>query len=154
MARESGWWTYHLFYQQTLKALDTIGLKLKIIIISIKTLYRATESCWYYKTLWETPPSEVMYSVWERNKFSLKYLNFDFETSEFDFEVSKSSISSTQLRVAGRFFFHLAISTTNWVHIFTGLLFYACWDTPSESGLWRLPIVSSAFNKRIIISCY
>ena len=32
------------------------------------------------------------------------------------------------------FFFHhsLANSMTNWAQIFTGLVFYACWDTPSE----------------------
>ena len=38
---------------------------------------------------------------------------------------------------------------TNWVQIFTGLLFYACWDTPSENtGLWQLPKVSSAFKHK------
>ena len=32
-------------------------------------------------------------------------------------------------------------------NILTDLLFYACWDTPSEnSGLWQLPKVSSGFN--------
>ena len=36
---------------------------------------------------------------------------------------------------------------TNWVNIFTDLLFYACWDTASENtGLWQLPKVSSAFK--------
>ena len=36
------------------------------------------------------------------------------------------------------YYFYLATSTTNWVQIFTGLLFYACWDTPSEeTGLWQ-----------------
>ena len=34
-----------------------------------------------------------------------------------------------------------------WAEIFTGLLLYACWDTPGENtGLWQLPNVSSAFN--------
>ena len=40
----------------------------------------------------------------------------------------------------GCFFFHsyLLTSTTNWAQIFTGLLFYACWDTSSEkTGLWN-----------------
>ena len=34
----------------------------------------------------------------------------------------------------GVFFFHyyFATSTTDWAQIFTGLLFYACWDTLSE----------------------
>ena len=31
--------------------------------------------------------------------------------------------------------------------MFTGLLCYACWDTPSENtGIWHLPTVSSAFK--------
>ena len=50
----------------------------------------------------------------------------------------------------GCFFFHyyLAILTTDWAQIFTGLLFYVCWDTPSEkTGLWQLPIVSTAFKR-------
>ena len=54
----------------------------------------------------------------------------------------------------GVFSFHssLTTSTTNWVQIFSGLLFYAlsC-NTPSEkTGLWEIPIkVSSAFNSFI-----
>ena len=50
----------------------------------------------------------------------------------------------------GFFFFHsyLATSMTDWARIFTGLLFYACWDTPTvRTSLWQLPIVSSAFNR-------
>ena len=36
---------------------------------------------------------------------------------------------------------------TNWAQVFTGLLLYACLDTPSDNnGLWQLPKVSSAFN--------
>ena len=36
---------------------------------------------------------------------------------------------------------------TDWAQIFTGLLFYVCWDTPSEkTGLWQLPIVSTVFK--------
>ena len=49
----------------------------------------------------------------------------------------------------GCIFFHyyLATSTTNWAKICTGLLFYACWDTPSENtGLWQLLIMSSVFK--------
>ena len=35
---------------------------------------------------------------------------------------------------------------TNWAQISTGLLLYACWDQLSEkTGLWKLPIVSTAF---------
>ena len=45
------------------------------------------------------------------------------------------------------FHYYLANSTTNWAQTFTGLLFYTCWDTPSEkTGLRQLPIVSSVFN--------
>ena len=49
----------------------------------------------------------------------------------------------------GCFFFHyyLATSTTDWYQIFTGLLFYACWDTPTvKASFWQLPIVSTVFN--------
>ena len=36
---------------------------------------------------------------------------------------------------------------TNWAQIFTGVLFYANWDTPSDNtGLWQLPKVSSALK--------
>ena len=36
---------------------------------------------------------------------------------------------------------------TNWVQVFTGLLFYACWDAPSEKiGLRQLPIVASVLK--------
>ena len=48
------------------------------------------------------------------------------------------------------FFFHsyLATQTTNQAQIFTGFVFYAYVElTPSETtGLWHLPIVSTAFN--------
>jgi hypothetical protein len=66
---------------------------------------------------------------------------FDFETSDLEFKVSKSSIwKHTTSCDKGVFFFHyyLATSTTNWAQIFTGLLFYACLDTPGENtGLWQ-----------------
>ena len=43
------------------------------------------------------------------------------------------------------FHFSLANSMTYWAQIFTVMLFYACWNTPSENtGLWQLPKVSSA----------
>ena len=51
------------------------------------------ESCWLYKTLWETAPSEVTYSFLERGNFSLNYqktlslkpfiMHFFFSTEEF-----------------------------------------------------------------------
>ena len=63
---------------------------------------------------------------------------FDFETSELDFEVLKSSIwKHTTLCDKGVFFFHyyLATSMTDWAQIFTGLLFYAYVEIHQ---LWRL----------------
>ena len=49
----------------------------------------------------------------------------------------------------GCVYFHcyVATSMTDWAQIFTGLLHICiCWDTASEkTGLWQLPIVSSAF---------
>ena len=40
---------------------------------------------WYYKTLWETAPSEVF-------EKEVIFHEFDFETSDIEFEVSKPSI--------------------------------------------------------------
>ena len=57
----------------------------------------------------------------------LVFHEFDFKTSESNFEVSKPSIwKHTTLCEKRVFFFHhyLANSTTNWAQIFTGLLFY------------------------------
>ena len=40
---------------------------------------------------------------------------------------------------------------TNWAQIFTGLFMYA-YDTPSgKTGLWQLPIVSTAFKKKMCL---
>ena len=69
--------------------------------------------------MWETAPSgkEVIFS------------EFDFEASELEFEV----------------FFHsyLALSTTNWAQIFTGLLIYAYDEIHRVRSLWSLIITNS-----------
>ena len=79
---------------------------------------------------------------------------FDFETSSLEFEVSKSSIWKHKTLCDKGVFSCVFISqlapTINRAQIFTGLLFYACWDTPSEkTGLWQLPIVSIVFKTLI-----
>ena len=94
-------------------------------------------------------------SLWSDAVFEKEVIfhEFDFETSELDFEDSKSSIwkHTTSCDKGGFFFcYYLATSTTNWVQILTGLLFYACvdngWDTPCKTGLWQLPIASNVFK--------
>ena len=47
-------------------------------------------SCWKYETLWETAPSEL----WSNVVFEKEVIfhEFDFKTSDLDFEGSKSSI--------------------------------------------------------------
>ena len=75
----------------------------------------------------------------------------DFETSELDFEVSKSSIwKHTTSCDKGSFSFFIISNfddQLNELKNCTGLLFFACWDTPSEkTGLWQLLKVSSVFN--------
>ena len=68
-------------------------------------------------------PSEY-HSCWERSNFSLKYLNWIWDLSwSLEFNASEG----TQFVQQGCLFFHvsLANSTTNWVKIFPGLLFYA-----------------------------
>ena len=78
---------------------------------------------------------------------SLKYLNWIWYLISWAFKFKL--LKAHNLSDKGGFSFHysLATSTTNWVQIFTGLLFYACWDTPSEkTGLWQLPKVSSVLK--------
>ena len=75
--------------------------------------------------MWETAPSEV-------TKFSRKKVivhEFDFDTSDLEFEVSiKHLLKAHNCVWQGCFFFfhyYLATSTTDWVQMFTCLLFYA-----------------------------
>ena len=59
------------------------------------------------------------------------FIGFDFETSDVEFEISKSSIWKRTTPCGtvwkGCFFFHYYLPTliTDWAQIFTGLLFYA-----------------------------
>ena len=72
-------------------------------------------------------------SLWSNVVFEKEVIfhEFDFETSDLEFEVSKSSIwkHTTLCDMCDKvvFFFHyyLATSTTNCAQIFTALLFYA-----------------------------
>ena len=77
----------------------------------------------------------------------------DFETSELDVEVSKSSIwkhTTACARVCFFFNYYLTGSATNyWAQIVTWCVVCICWDTPSEkTGLWQLPIMSSVFTHK------
>ena len=87
--------------------------------------------CWKYKTLWEMAPSEVK---------SLTFCEFDFETSDLEFDIWKHTTSSDK----GGFFTLLSrnLDDHNWAHRF--VILYICWDTASgKTGLWQLPIASS-----------
>ena len=71
-------------------------------------------------------------SLWSNVIFEKEVIfhEFDFETSDLEFEVTKSSIcpvNEHNFGWQGCFFFHfyLATSSTNWAQIFTGFLFYA-----------------------------
>ena len=99
----------------------------------------------------EKRPSLKLRSFWERGNFSHKY--------------SKTSGLKTfmHLNLCNKnvYFVHYSLATlmTNWVQIFTGLVFtyisllQKCWDTPSENtGLWQLPKVVSAFKPVIMFT--
>ena len=96
-------------------------------------------------------------SLWSEVFFEKEVIfnEFVFETSDLEFEIKHLEAHNFVWQVC--FFFHSyrATSTTNWAQIFTGSLFYACWDTPSEkAGLWQLPQVSSVFNPLYLSSTH
>ena len=78
---------------------------------------------------------------------------FDFEASELDFDVSKSSIwkHTTLCDRLGVFFLSLISRNLDGqlssnFHRF--VILCICWDTTSvKPGIWQLPKVSSAFNQ-------
>ena len=76
-----------------------------------------------------------------------------FVTSEFDFEVSNSSIwKHTTLRDKGVFFFHyyLANLMTNWVQVFTGLLVSAYVETHQVRRQYQRCPVSLSGSKKLV----
>ena len=80
---------------------------------------------WWYKTLWETAPSEVEYFLGGKK---VVLYDFDFETSDLEFEVSKSSIWKHTTLCDKGVFSIIVISQLrwpDWAKISTGLLFYA-----------------------------
>ena len=93
-------------------------------------------------------------SLWS-NEVSEKeviYHEFDFETSDLEFEVSKSSIWNQKTLCDNVFFYFNVLLSRNFdkrlssnLHKF--VILGRCWDTPSEkTGLWQLPIVPSVFK--------
>ena len=82
-------------------------------------------------------PSEV-------TQFSRKYfsMNLDFEVSKSSFwkHTTSCSFIVSQLRQPIELKFSQAC------------ILCICWDTPSEkTGLWQVPIVSSAFKKTLLL---
>ena len=78
----------------------------------------------------------------------------DFETSELEFEVLKSSIWKHATLCDESVFsstINLATWTTNWVKIFTGLSCYMLRYSKWEDWSWQLPILSSVFKCCILI---
>ena len=80
-----------------------------------------------------------------------------FETSDLEFEVSKSSIWKHTTSWCDKGVFFLSIIFCNFddrlssnFHRF--VILCECWDTPTvKTSLWQLPIVSSVFNWRYMI---
>ena len=75
---------------------------------------------------------------------------FDFEISDLEFEVLKSSIwKHTTIVWQECFFFHyyLATSMTDWAQIFTGLLFYVYVEIHQ---LWRLVFDNYNLNPKLL----
>ena len=105
---------------------------------------------WYYKTLWETAPSEVTYF----SKKKVIFHEFDFETSDSEFEVSKWSIWKHTTMCDNSVFSSIIISQLRppielkFPHVF--IFFLICWDTASEkTSLWQLSKVSRIFKGQI-----
>ena len=94
-------------------------------------------------------------SLWSDIVFekSVIFHKFDFETSDLELEVSKSSIwlRTTSCYIKGVFF--LSLLSRNFDDLLNSnfhrfVILCICWGTPSEkNGLWQLPIVSSVFNQ-------
>ena len=88
-------------------------------------------------------------SLWSDVVFEKEAIfhEFDFETSNSELQVPKSSIWKHTTSCDYAFFsfhYYLALLTTDWAQLLTGLL---CWDTQREkTGLWQLPIVYTVFN--------
>ena len=105
---------------------------------------------WWYKTLWETATSGSD-KVFEKEVICHE---FDFKTSDLEFEVPKSSIwkhTTSCDHGATQVFFLSLISRDfeDWLssnfHRF--VILFICWDTSTvKTSLWQLPIVSIVFK--------
>ena len=91
-------------------------------------------------------------SLWGNVVFKKEVIfhQFDFETSELEFEAMKSRFwKHTTLCDKSVFFYKLSRNFNHQLSSnFHGfVILCTCWDTPSEkTGLWQLPIVSSVFK--------
>ena len=87
-------------------------------------------------------------SLWSNIVFETEVISheFDFKTSELDFEVPKSSTwKHTTSCDKGVFSSNFDDQLSSNFHRFVSLCI--CWDTPSEkTDLWQLPKVSSVFK--------
>ena len=92
-------------------------------------------------------------SLWSNVVFEKEVIfhEFDFETSDLELEVSKSSIRKAHNLVWKGWFFLSLLSRNfddrlSWnFHRF--VILCICWDTASEkTGRWQLPIVSTVFK--------
>ena len=83
---------------------------------------------------------------------------FDFETSELDFEASKSSIWKHTTLCDKGVFSYIILQLRRPVELkFSQVCYFMhiCWDTASEkTGLWEIPIVSTAFNNIVVQPCF
>ena len=135
-----------------LKGTGRYWLLLKIIVI-IKT-YLVTSKGELLNICTSIKQCEKRLPIWttfsRKKLFLTKIFEFGFETSEFDFAVSKLSICKhTTSCDRGVFFF--ATSSTNWVQIFTcthgeNLRYTKCEDWSS----WQLLKVSNVIDFKIV----
>ena len=95
-------------------------------------------------------------SLWSTAFFETEVIfhEFDFETSDLEFEVSKSSILNAHNFVR-QGCFYLSLLSHNFddrlsTHFHRFVTLCICWETPSENtGLRQLPIVSNAFKRKL-----
>ena len=89
------------------------------------------ESYWQYKTLWEMA-SFLSNIVFEKQVISHSNIR-RLQAWSLLFCIWKHTNLCKNVFF---FFFHYSLATiTKWVKMFTDLLFYVCWDTPSENIL-------------------
>ena len=102
-------------------------------------------------------------SIWSNVVFEKEAIfhEFDFETTDLEFEVSKASIwTHTSLCDNGVFYFIIISQFRRLIELKSSQILYIfciCWDTAGEkTGLWQLSIVSNIFKlyNAVLVFCF